>query len=228
MSCIMSNGVTHPSSLILAHAPDQIPPAVFDLTITTGLCPPQADHQSLLEDGLSRHYLCHPCVGAWTPTPQRPFSAFARFFLKDNGLTLDVRGSAHQDIPIMQLQQGYCSRGCSHSFMFRLPRSLDPQVAPTAKAKFRAAGPFTPRIARLVACPGMWHHYVSDTSPPAAEYGWTFTSWIAALSAAPTSFSISVTQPSSNRDLCCPWIPKRGLRFVLTGFGYGVRSAFDP
>ncbi len=38
MSCIMSDGVTHPSSLILAHAPDQIPPAVFDLTITTGLC----------------------------------------------------------------------------------------------------------------------------------------------------------------------------------------------
>jgi hypothetical protein len=33
----------------------------------------------------------------------------------------------------------------------------------------------------------MWHHYVSDTSPPAAEYGWTSTSWIAALSAAPTS-----------------------------------------
>jgi len=38
MSCILSDGVTHPSSLILAHAPDQIPPAVFDLTITTGLC----------------------------------------------------------------------------------------------------------------------------------------------------------------------------------------------
>lgn len=38
MSCIMSDGVTHPSSLILAHAPDQIPPAVFDLTIPTGLC----------------------------------------------------------------------------------------------------------------------------------------------------------------------------------------------
>ena len=38
MSCIMSDGVTHPSSLILAHAPDQIPPAVFDSTITTGLC----------------------------------------------------------------------------------------------------------------------------------------------------------------------------------------------
>ncbi len=27
-------------------------------------------HQSLLGDGLSRHYLCNPCVGAWTPTPR--------------------------------------------------------------------------------------------------------------------------------------------------------------
>ena len=35
---------------------------------------------------------------------------------------------------IMQLQPGNFSRGCSHSLMFRLPRSLDPQAAPTAKA----------------------------------------------------------------------------------------------
>jgi hypothetical protein len=49
-------------------------------------------------------------------------------------------------LPAMQLQQGHASRGCSHSVMFRLPRSLDPQVAPTAEI-LRAAGPFTPRIA---------------------------------------------------------------------------------
>ena len=35
----------------------------------------------------------------------------------------------------MQLQQGDLFRGCSHSLMFRLPRSLDLQVAPTAKAQ---------------------------------------------------------------------------------------------
>jgi len=34
----------------------------------------------------------------------------------------------------MQLQQGIFPRGCSHSVMFRLPRSLDLQVAPTAVA----------------------------------------------------------------------------------------------
>jgi len=37
-------------------------------------------------------------------------------------------------LPAMQLQQGSASRGCSHSVMFRLPRSLDPQIAPTAEA----------------------------------------------------------------------------------------------
>ena len=37
-------------------------------------------------------------------------------------------------LPIMQLQPGIYSRGCSHSLMFRLPRSLDSQVAPTAEA----------------------------------------------------------------------------------------------
>jgi hypothetical protein len=73
--------------------------------------------------------------------------------------------------------------------MFRLLYSLDPQIAPTAVNEFVrsgfgetvcalkvppvvplgrtthwAVGPFTPRIARLVTCPEMWHHYVSVTS----------------------------------------------------------------
>ena len=88
--------------------------------------------EPMLEDGRSRHYLCNPYVGAWTPTPQCSPGALARFFPGDNGLTSDVTGSAHQTLPVMQLQQGKVFRGCSHSLMFRLPRSLDPQVAPTA------------------------------------------------------------------------------------------------
>ncbi len=96
--------------------------------------------QSLLGDGPSRHYLCNPCVGAWPPTPQCPPSALARFFLGDNGLTSGVTGSAHQTTPAMQLQQGILFRGCSHSVMFRLPRSLGPQVAPTAVAQSPQGG----------------------------------------------------------------------------------------
>ncbi len=43
----------------------------------------------LLGDGPSRHYLCNPFPPGrdWTPTPQCPPSALARFFLGDNGLT---------------------------------------------------------------------------------------------------------------------------------------------
>ncbi len=37
--------------------------------------------------------------------------------------------------PCNATSTGYLFRGCSHSVMFRLPRSLDPQVAPTAVAQ---------------------------------------------------------------------------------------------
>jgi len=36
-------------------------------------------HQSLLGDGSSRRYLRNPCIGAWTPTPQRPFRCRCSF-----------------------------------------------------------------------------------------------------------------------------------------------------
>jgi hypothetical protein len=93
---------------------------------------PAGCRQSLLGDGPSRRYLRNPCIGAWTHTPWCSSSASARFFLEDIGLTLLGRRSAHQIIPTMQLRQGARFRGCSHSLMFRLPYSLDPQIAPTA------------------------------------------------------------------------------------------------
>jgi hypothetical protein len=51
-----------------------------------------------------------------------------------------------------------------------------------------AARPFTPRIARQVTLSGMWHRYVPDMGN---WHGWTFTSWIAALSAAPSRIRLS-------------------------------------
>ena len=109
-------------------------PSAFAWSV--GLCPPEADRKPLLGDGPSRHYLCNPCIGAWTPTPQCSPGALARFFPGDNGLTSDPpqADSAHQTAPAMQPQQGIFFRGCSHSPIFRLPCSLDPQVAPTAEA----------------------------------------------------------------------------------------------
>jgi len=122
--------ITRSSSLLRAHAPDPFPPLDLSLSLLprvfAGCCKP------LLGTGPSRHYLCNPCVGAWTPTPRCPSGAQSRFFPENIGLTLGVTGSAHQFTPAMQLPQGMLFRGCSHFIMFRLPRLLDPQVAPTA------------------------------------------------------------------------------------------------
>ncbi len=150
-----------------------------------GLRPPQADCQSLLEDGPSRRYLRIPCIGAWTPTPLRPSGASACFFPENFGLTSRFKSSARKTIPAMQLQQGSIFRGCSHSVMFRLPCLLGPPVAPTAVGfAHRAAGPFTPRNGRVVTLHELWHRYIPE---PGNWYGGTFTHWNAALSAATES-----------------------------------------
>jgi len=90
-------------------------------------------HQSLLGVGPSRHYLCNPCIGAWTHTPLCLLSALARFFLGNIGLTPWGTRSAHKITPAMRLQQGGVFRSCSHSLIFRLLCLLDLQVTPTAK-----------------------------------------------------------------------------------------------
>ncbi len=127
-----SEDVTPPSLLVRAHAPDQIPPAVFDLTITTGLCRLSSvpagkwSFPTLSLQSLRRCLDPYPAVSSWCtcsllPRGQRPHLRRHRF-------------GTPKIFPAMQLQQGIYSRGCSHFIMFRLPRSLDPQVAPTAEA----------------------------------------------------------------------------------------------
>ncbi len=136
-SSATSEGITPPSSLILAHAPNQIPLTVSVLLlineslsrqgVITSPCwelalpDPAAAGQSL-----RRRLDPYPAVSLWCacsllPRGQRPHIQRHTFG------TLKIT-------PTMQLQQGKYSRGCSHSLMFRLPHSLAPQVAPTAKA----------------------------------------------------------------------------------------------
>ena len=97
-SRITSEGVTPPSSLLLAHAPDQIPPAAYGHCLGRRVF--AGCWQPLLGDGLSRHYLCNPCVGARSLTPGCPPGARARFFPGDNGLTPNLTGSAHPLSPL--------------------------------------------------------------------------------------------------------------------------------
>ncbi len=96
------------------------------LRVLAGCC------ASLLDEGPSQHYLCNLCVGAWSPTPPSSLGAIARYFPRDNGLTLQGRSSALGLFPCNANSTGSSSRGCRHSMTFRLPRSLDPPIAPTA------------------------------------------------------------------------------------------------
>jgi hypothetical protein len=179
MSSTTSEGITPPSSLIRAHAPDQNPPSAFGFPIQrvfAGCC------QSLLGDGPSRRYLCNPCIGAWTLTPGCLSGASVRFFPESYSLTPVAPSSAHPTTAAMQLQRRPLFRGGSHSVMFRLPCLLAPQVAPTAQAR----SPTGSQGVYATQCTGsylpeLWYRYMTETDN---YHGGTSTRWIAALSAA--------------------------------------------
>ena len=132
VSRITSEGITPPSSLLRAHAPDQNPPTYSVSLIKrvfAGCC------QSLLGDGPSRRYLCNPCIGAWTLTPGCLSGASIRFFPESYSLTPVAPSSAHPTTVAMQLQRRPLFRGGSSAVGgFRLPCLLAPQVAPTAQS----------------------------------------------------------------------------------------------
>jgi hypothetical protein len=54
---------------------------------------------------------CNPCVGAWTPAPQCPSNAFARFFPKDRSLTRPVATSGMIDGNTVQNQLTTLGKG---------------------------------------------------------------------------------------------------------------------
>jgi len=172
--------------------------------------------QSLLGDGPSRHYLCNPCMGAWTPTPWRSHGAFTRFFPSDIGLTLHLTRLAHQNYPCNATSTGG-SFSRLQSFRYVQAPMLARPPGCTHRKAFRlwAAGPFTPRIARLVTCPEMWHRY----TPESGNWrGGTLTRWIAALSAAPRCLD---PYPAASLWCPCPLLPK-GQRPHLTNNKFGT------
>jgi len=63
----------------------------------------------------------------------------------------------------------------------------------------------------------MWYRYVSCTSPPAVEYGGTFTRWIATLSAAPASSIFPLCQRYTGQKL-----KKIGLHFGIRESGVSL------
>jgi hypothetical protein len=185
LSCIASEGITPPSSLIRTHAPDQNPPTGFSFPIQrvfAGCC------QALLGDGPSRRYLCNPYIGAWTLTPGCLSGAFVRFFPESNSLTFVAPGSAHPSTAAMPLQRRPYFRGGSHSVMFRLPCLLAPQMAPTAQARSPTSSQdvYTTQWTGSYL-PELWYRYMIESDN---YHGGTFTRRTAALSAAPCNVRV--------------------------------------
>ena len=121
----------------------------------------------------SRHYLCHLCGGARTPTTSCPSAALAHFFADDGGLTLGETRSAHETIPARRLPQGGNLSRLQSFDHLRAPPLARPPDRSHRSQKDRAAGPFTPRLAWAVAWSRMWYRYVPDMGN---WHGWTSTS----------------------------------------------------
>jgi hypothetical protein len=63
-------------------------------------------HQSLLDAGPSRRYLCRSFLGCLAPYPGVSSGAFARFFPEDSGLPPGLTGSALRNLPVQRLPYG--------------------------------------------------------------------------------------------------------------------------
>ena len=176
-----SGDVTPPSKLVRAHAPVPPPLIAFGLPYASSLrrlLPSPAGRgtfPTLSPGSLRRRLDPYPavpprCIHPFLPWGRRPHVT---------GNTFGTR-----EYP--------CDATSTWSRISGLQSFADVQSPPLARPPdrthrgargHRAAGPFTPRIARRVSPAGMWHRYVTDLGNC---HGWTHTSWIPVLSAAPS------------------------------------------
>jgi hypothetical protein len=194
-----SEDVTPPSKLIRAHAPVPPPLIAFGLPYALSLrrlLPSPAGRgtfPTLSLQSLWRRLDPYPavsprCMHPFLPRERRPH------------VTRNTFGT--REYP--------CDATSTGSRISRLQSFADVQSPPLARPpgrthrgvrRLRAAGPFTPRIARLVTHAGMWHRYVTDLGNC---HGWTCTSWITVLSAAPSRTGLS------DKNSC--FRPRKALR----------------
>ena len=127
---VTSEGITLPSSLILAHAPDQNPLPGF------------ACHYS----DESSQVAVSPCwemalpnvisvifVKVLVPIPRGVSLVHSTVSSQRTSASRQAWHVRHtQTTPVMQFQLGILFRGCSNSLMFKLPYSLGPPITPTA------------------------------------------------------------------------------------------------
>jgi hypothetical protein len=160
----VSPSITPALSLILAHAPDLNPLTASVLPLcheSLQVAAPPAGSRPF--PALSPQSLCgcldpYPvaplqCACSLLPAGQRPHLRGNRFGMHKNvGCNATSTACWFSGLqPFHNVQAPTLARppGCTYRCTIH---------------SHRAAGPFTPRIARLVTCPEMWYRYVSDTS----------------------------------------------------------------
>ncbi len=179
LSRITSERITPLSSLLRAHAPDPIPPAVFGLPYSAGPCrllPVPAGKGSfptLSLQSLHRSLDPYPGMPLRCICPFLPRELQPRLRCTKLGTSISRRQATSTTTYF---------RSGSHSVMFKPLSLLAPQVAPTAQAH-------SPTGSRDVYAtqwtgshlPELWYRYMTESDN---YHGGTFTRWIAALSAA--------------------------------------------
>ena len=136
-SSVASAGIAPPSSLLRAHAPDQIPPIAYGRGLGRWVF--AGCRQPLLGDGPSRRYLHKSFPRCLDPYPGAPHGASARFFPCGIGLPRVANGSAVRNNRATTSARNRF-RGYSHSFTFRPLDLLATQVVPTvAPIRYPAA-----------------------------------------------------------------------------------------
>ena len=181
-------------SSFLAHTGSCVrpkPSRCLRLPHTAGLCPPEADRQSLLGVGPSRRYLRKSFPRCLDPYPGMPLWCICPFLPRESQPHPRCTEFGASNLPPHCNFNDDPFTGGSHSVMFRLPCLLAPQVAPTAQTQRPTGSQGVYATQWTGSClPELWYRYMTETDN---YHGGTFTRWIAALSAAPCN--IKVIQP---------------------------------
>ncbi len=123
-----SAGITPPSSLILAHAPDQNAPVGFGCPYSDRSLQLVVTHccELALPDVISANL----SLDAWTHTPA-VLLVHSLVSSQKTAAFANLGVARHSTISVLQFLSGGVFRGCSHSLMFRPPDLLATQIAPT-------------------------------------------------------------------------------------------------
>ena len=154
-SSATSEGITPPSSLLRAHAPDLLPSTrlrhCLVRMVFAGCCQP------LLGTGPSRRYLCRSFPTCLDPYPGGSQGACARFFPQDIGLPRVRTGSARRDNPTATSVGSRISGLQSFSDVQARRFARHPGSSHLAPCDARQPWLLHPRLSRVVTSPRSGH-----------------------------------------------------------------------